>query len=683
MTDLERLLRPKSIAAIGGLQASRVIEQCQLLGYEGEIWPVHPTRQEVRGLRAYQSIEDLPGSPDAAYIAVNRTKTIDVVKSLRAKGCGGAICYASGFLEADETGAKLQAALIEAAGDMPVVGPNCYGLINYADGALLWPDLQGGKRLETGKTGVAIIAQSSNIAINFTMQQRGLPLAYVITVGNQAIVGISDLAHNVLDDPRVTTLGIYVEGFDSVSAMESLAHKARKLNKPVVIFKVGKSAQARIAAVSHTASLVGSHAVTSEFLRRYGFGQANSIPVFLESLKLLHLYGPLNGYRISSMSCSGGEASIIADSVLNRKVYFPDLSEDEKKPIQDALGPLVTVANPLDYHTYSWANREMMQAAYEGIAQIGFDMNFLILDFPNRARCDDWEWHIAVDAFEAALTKHQAKGAFVVGMHENISEEYTENYLERGMLSLYGIDEALHATEIAADIGLAWKSEFSEPVMQLPALSGETVQLGEFEAKQALSVEGVPVPPGQLITTTEAALAFANKIGYPVVLKAVGIAHKTEQNAVRLNLDSDEVLPTAAGELFRLGDQLYIEAMVESAILELIVGVTRDAQFGLVLTLGSGGVLVELLKDSQTLLMPARRDEVEIALLKLKSAPLLDGYRGQPKADVAATIDAIMAIQGYAIAHAGSLLELEVNPLLIGPQNAGVYAADALILLKE
>ena len=683
MADLERLFRPKSIAAIGGLQASRVIEQCQLLGYEGEIWPVHPNKEEVRGLRAYKSIEDLPGSPDAAYIAVNRIKTIDVVKSLRAKDCGGAICYASGFLEADETGGELQAALVEAAGNMPVVGPNCYGLINYADGALLWPDLQGGKRLEAGKTGVAIIAQSSNIAINFTMQRRGLPLAYVITVGNQAIVGISDLAHNVLDDPRVTTLGIYVEGFDSVSAMESLAHKARELNKPVVIFKVGKSEQSQIAAVSHTASLVGSHAMTSEFLRRYGFGQANSIPVFLESLKLLHLYGPLNGYRISSMSCSGGEASIIADSVENRKVYFPDLSEDEKKPIQDALGPLVTVANPLDYHTYSWANREMMQAAYEGVARIGFDMNFLIIDFPNPARCDDWEWHIAVDAFEAALEKHQAKGAFVIGMHENISEEYTENYLARGLLSLYGIDEALHATEIAADIGLAWKNDFSEPVMQLPDLTGDTVQLDEFEAKQALSAEGVPVPQGQRVMTTEAALACANKIGYPVVLKAMGIAHKTEQNAVRLNLNSDLELQTAVAELFELGEQLYIESMVEDALLELIVGITRDTQFGLVLTLGSGGVLVELLKDSQTLLMPARRNEVENALLKLKSAPLLDGYRGKPKADITATIDAIMAIQNYAIAQADCLVELDVNPLLIGPQNTGVFAADALILLKE
>ncbi len=144
---LERLLRPKSIAATGGLQARRVVEQCQLLGFEGEIWPVHPTRSEVQGLPAYKSVEDLPGSPDAAFIGVNRHLTIDVVKALHKLDCGGGVCFAAGFLESDQTGGKLQSELIAAAGAMPVLGPNCYGYINYADGALLWPDQQGGKRL--------------------------------------------------------------------------------------------------------------------------------------------------------------------------------------------------------------------------------------------------------------------------------------------------------------------------------------------------------------------------------------------------------------------------------------------------------------------------------------------------------------------------------------------------------
>ena len=682
MMRLERVLRPKTIAAIGGLQASRVVEQCRLMGFEGEIWPVHPSKDEVHGFRTYRLIEDLPGPPDAAFIGVNRHLTVEVVRRLRDIGCGGGVCFASGYLEADATGGELQSDLIEAAGDMPLLGPNCYGYINYADGALLWPDQQGGKRLDKGKTGVAIIAQSSNIAINFTMQKRGLPLAYIFTVGNQAVVGISEIALNLLEDPRVSTLGIYIEGFDSVEAFEALALKARALKKPVVIFKVGKSEQAQAAALSHTASLVGSHAVSSAFLERNGFGQADSIPVFLETLKLLHLHGPLGGYRVSSMSCSGGEASIIADSAEKRKVYFPELDAAHAKKLQQALGPLVAIANPLDYHTYSWGNREVMEATYTAMTAAGFDMNYLILDFPHPVRCDDWEWHIAVDAFESALKRNHARGAFVVGMPENIPEEYTDKYSERGIVSFYGIDEALHATEIAADIGCAWQREVSPPVMQLPPVNGQPVTLDEASAKRDLQAAGVPVPAGRRVGSLQQTQQAAAEIGFPVVLKALGIAHKTEHNAVRLNLASAEQVAAAAAELFDIAEELYLEAM-KPALAELIVGVTRDAQFGLVLTIGSGGILVELLQDSKTLLMPAGREDIETAVTGLKSAPLLHGYRGRPRADIAATVDAILALQDYAISLSASLLELDVNPLLVGAEGEGVFAADALIVLEE
>ena len=680
MSGLERLLRPKSIAAIGGLQASRVVEQCRLMGYEGEIWPVHPNKKEVEGLTAYASVADLPGSPDAAFIGVNRHLTVEVVKALREKDCGGAICYASGFLEADETGGKLQAALIDAAGNMPVLGPNCYGLINYADGALMWPDQQGGKRLAEGQSGVAIIAQSSNIAINFTMQQRGLPLAFILTVGNQALVGTSELALAILEDTRVSTLGIYIEGFDSIGSMEVLAKKSRVLNKPVVIYKVGKSKQSQIAAMTHTASLAGSHTVSSAFLKRCGFGQAESIPVFLETLKLLHVHGPLDGYRISSMSCSGGEASIISDAAEGRKVYFPELSDTQKAPIENALGPLVTVDNPLDYHTYCWGKREIMEAAYSGMVGNGFDLNYLILDFPHRERCEDWEWIIAVDAFDAALKQNNAKGAFVVGMPENISEDYAELFSQRGIVSFYGVDEALKATEIAADIGTAWQLELPPPTLKLPAASNRQTTLDEASAKQNLAAYQVPVPAGGCVTSCEQAIELAESFRYPVVLKALGIAHKTEHNAVRLNLQSAEQLTRAALELFEISDQLYCESMVDDVIAELIIGITRDPQYGLVLTIGSGGILVEILQDSQTLLIPVDRGQVEQAISKLKSAPLLSGYRGKPKADIAATIDAIMAIQDYAISQSKQLLELDVNPLLLCAACKGVYAADALIV---
>ena len=683
MSGLERLLRPKSIAAIGGLQASRVVEQCQLMGFEGDIWPVHPTKTEVGGLPAFASVEDLPGSPDAAFIGVNRHLTVEVVQSLRAINAGGAICYASGFLEADETGGKLQAALIEAAGNMPVIGPNCYGLINYADGALLWPDQQGGRRLPVGQTGVAIITQSSNIAINFTMQRRGLPLAYVLTVGNQALVGMSALALTLLDDPRVTTLGLYIEGFDSIAGMEALAQKSRELGKPVVVFKAGKSEQAQIATLTHTASLAGSQAASEAFLARNGFGQAHSIPSFLESLKLLHVCGTLDGYRLSSMSCSGGEASIIADSAVGKKVYFPTMDDKQKEPVEAALGPLVTVANPLDYHTYCWGNGEIMTAAYSAMVGNDFDMNFLILDFPHRERCDDAEWQVAVASFDTALKANNAKGAFVVSMPENISEDYCEAFMQKGIASLYGFDEALQAAEIAADIGAAWRCEPSNPVLQPPARHPHSITLDEASAKQRLADFQVPIPPGYLVASLQDALHSTEKLGYPLVLKALGIAHKTETNAVRLNLQSDDALTRAANELFQLSDQLYLESLVEDVVAELIVGITHDVQFGLVMTIGSGGILVEIMKDTRTLVIPASRIQIENLLAGLKSAPLFAGYRGKPKADIDAAVDAIMAIQQYAMNESALLLELDVNPLLLCAEGKGVFAADALIVLQE
>jgi len=179
------------------------------------------------------------------------------------------------------------------------------------------------------------------------------------------------------------------------------------------------------------------------------------------------------------------------------------------------------------------------------------------------------------------------------------------------------------------------------------------------------------------------AIDAADEIGYPLVLKALGIAHKTESNAVRLNLRSNEAVAAAALSLLELSDALYLESMVESALAELIVGITRDPQFGLVLTIGSGGILVEIMQDSRTLLVPASRNDIETLLGELKSAPLFAGYRGRPKADLEAAVEAILAIQNYAMAEADKLLELDVNPLLICAEGSGVFAADALIVLQE
>jgi acetate---CoA ligase (ADP-forming) len=685
MHRLERLLRPRSIAVFGGVQAAAVVKQSLKMGFAGDIWPVHPAKDEVEGLRVFRSVADLPGGPDAAFVGVNRHLTLEVIRELRHHGAGGAICFAAGFLETrayDAEGEQLQAKLIAAAGAMPIIGPNCYGLINYADGALLWPDQHGGHRLEPGTRGAAIITQSSNIACNLTMQKRGLPVSFLMTAGNQAQTGLSEMALGLIEDERVSCLGLHIEGFDNAAGFERLAAKARELRKPIVAMKVGRSEQARAATISHTASLAGSDAASNAFLKRLGIARVNSIPSFLETLKLLHAVGPLSGYTLSSMSCSGGEASLMADSAEGRTVHFPALRDKHRAHVKSTLGPLVAVANPLDYHTFIWNNEPAMTETFTAMVSGGFDLNMLVLDFPRLDRCSDADWWPTVRAFESALQTNGSRGAIASSMLENLPEDHAEELLRRGIVPLHGIAEAMDAAEAAAFIGEAWKKPVAQPMVRSsrnrPGVERQIPD--EAKAKAMLAAIGLPVPDGMRAATVDEAVRAAGRLGFPVVLKALGLAHKSEYGAVRLNLPDISALRAAAKDLVRLGTDLYVERMVQGGLAELIVGITRDPLFGPVMTIGSGGVLVELLKDSTTLLLPATRADIEAALRGLKMFPLLIGYRGRAKADLEGAIDAILSVAEFAVAHAQTMEELDINPLIVCAEGRGAWIADALLV---
>jgi acetyl-CoA synthetase len=352
MRDLSRLLNPRSIAVIGGgAWCAAIIGAARRIGFAGKIVPVHRDGREVAGLPSVRRIEDFGEPIDAAFIGINRHATIDAVAALAGQDAGGAVCFASGFTEAaaeDEGGADLQARLVRAAGDMAILGPNCYGFVNALDRVAIWPDQHGMVPVDRG---VAILTQSSNIAINLTMQRRALPIAYMITCGNMAQTSQAGIAAALLDDDRVTAIGLHVEGFGSLRDWEVLAAKARDRGVPLVALKVGQSAQARAATVSHTASLAGSDAGAQAFLDRLGIARLHSLPEFLETLKLLHCSGPLSSSRIASISCSGGEASLIADMAVGRDLEFPLLTAAQRGRLRVALGPMVALANPLDYHT--------------------------------------------------------------------------------------------------------------------------------------------------------------------------------------------------------------------------------------------------------------------------------------------------------------------------------------------
>lgn len=681
--SLDRLIRPRSIAVFGGKEAGRVVEQCDKMGFTGDIWPVHPTKDEIRGRKCYRSVADLPGAPDASFVGVNRQLTIEIIRDLSARGAGGAVCYASGFREAVTEladGDDLQKALVEAAGDMPILGPNCYGFINMLDGALLWPDQHGMVRVEKG---VAVLTQSSNIACNVSMQMRGLPLAYILTAGNQAQTGLCDLACAVLEDPRVTAVGLHIEGFDSIASLERLAHRARELKKPVVTLKVGKSEQAQLATVSHTASLAGNDAVSSALLARLGIGRVETLPELLETLKLLHLRGPLSSFDISSMSCSGGEASLMADAGVKRKTVYRELREEQRQPLREALGQMVTISNPLDYHTFVWGNREKQTTAFTAMMQGDYALNLIVLDFPRQDRCDAADWvttcHAVIDASRAT----NAVAGIVASMGENMPEETALMLMENGVIPFMGIDEALAAAETAATIGATWAKPLPAPLVKIAAADGEAVTLTEHEAKQALAAHGLQVPQGRAVDTAEQAADAAEALGFPVVLKGLGVAHKTEAGAVKLNLQSREAVLEAAKAMAGVASGYLVEKMVGKPVAELIVGAMRDPVAGPVLTVGAGGILVELLEDSAILTLPADEAAIREAISGLKVAKLLKGYRGAPAGDVDALVAAVASAASYVVSNASIVDELDINPIMVLPQGDGVVAADALIRLRK
>ena len=472
MNRLERLLRPRSIAVFGGVQAAAVVKQSLKMGFAGDIWPVHPTKDEVAGVKAYRSVAELPGAPDAAFVGVNRFLTIDIVRELSARGAGGAICFAAGFLEAgsyDADGERLQRELIEAAGDMPIIGPNCYGLINYADGALLWPDQHGGMRLAPDARGVGIITQSSNIACNLTMQKRGLPVAFLMTAGNQAQTGLSEMALGLIEDERVSALGLHIEGFDSVAGFERLAARARELKKPIVAMKVGRSEQARAATISHTASLAGSDAASDAFLKRLGIARVDTIPSFLEALKLLHAVGPLARPHAVLDELLGRRG--LGHGRQRRRPRRPLSGADRSAPGAGSSrrsgrwsrSPTRSTTTPS-----SGTTSRRMTATFTAMVSGGFDLNMLVLDFPRNDRCSDADWWPTVNAFEAALKTNSARGAIVASMTENLPEDHAAELLRRGIVPIHGIAEAIDAAEAAAFIGEAWRRQAAGPLQVDP-----------------------------------------------------------------------------------------------------------------------------------------------------------------------------------------------------------------------
>jgi len=682
---LSRLLRPRSLAIVGGKAAEEAVRQCRALGFAGPIWPVNPKRTEMGGLPCFPDMASLPEAPDAVFVAAPAPATIALASGLQ--GTGGAICYAADFAEAGEEGRERQAALLEAAQGVPLIGPNCYGMLNLFDRIALWPDQHGCLPIDEGR-GVAIVSQSGNLALNLTMQTRGLPIGYVISVGNCADVTPADLIEALIADERVSAIGLHLEGLGSVARFSQACLAARAAGVPIVALKTGASAKGAALTMSHTSSLAGADALCDALFARYGVARAHDPATFLETLKLLHVAGPLRGRRVTSASCSGGEASLTADLAEAAGLETPDFPAATQAALEKVLGPRVHVANPLDYHTYIWGDLAATTACFGAMLGADFEASLLILDFPRADRCSGADWDVTLAAFREACARPASPGTVrmvVSSLAETMPEAVASALLAHSIVPTAGLAEGLRAIAAAASIGAAWARPAADALPDMPSVRpGEPTTWDEVRSKAALAAAGVPIARGKVLSLAELENpATALPAPFPLVLKAVGakLAHKTELGGVALNLTSRNAVLAATQGMSHLSGTFLIEEMIGGAVAELIVGVGRDPQFGLFMTLGAGGILVELLRQTEQVLLPASRNDIAAALERLPLYRVLAGYRGKPGCNMPALVDAIARIAAWAIDHADRLEEMDVNPLLALPTAA--VAVDALIRIRE
>ncbi len=677
MRDLTRLLNPRSIAFVGGNECAIAIRRTRELGFTGTIYAVHPKRDELSGVPTLKSPDDIPEAVDAAFIAVKNEPTIEVVRALAAKGCGGAVIYAAGFAETGNT--DLQRKLLAAANGMPLMGPNCYGFVNTLSRAALWPDETG---LEPVERGVALITQSGNIACNFTMMMRGLPVAAVFSIGNQVDVGMHDMVETLSADPRISAIGLHVEGLPDVAAFARAAALARQRKVPIVVLKTGRSEQGAKVAMSHTSSLAGADTLYDALFERYGIARMKSVSAFAETLKFLHNGGPIADSRLVSLSCSGGEAALVADMALEKKVSFPPFNAATKPRVAATLNEYVAIDNPLDYHTFIWGQPDKLTATFTQVLKGGFDVGMVILDTPTHPKMKPEAWATTARAMAAAAQATGARAAVVASLSEGMPLSLADELSQSGVAPMMGLDDALTAFEAAAFIGRNWARTETLPDMLTPLTKGSDDRIfSESAAKALLKKHGLSVPEG-IVCPAEDAVAAAEKLGYPVTLKvsSAAIAHKTEAGGVALNLRTADEVREAAERMAKLAPDVLVERMVTGAVAELIIGLTSDPQFGTALVVGAGGILTELLKDSVTLILPTTRSEIERALKTLKVWTLVEGFRGK-SGDQQAVFRAVEAVADFANANRGLVEEVDVNPLLV--LKDGAIAVDALIKMRK
>ncbi len=698
------LFYPRSVAVVGaspkGGYGLGVITALTSFGFAGTIYPVNPHYDTIAGLHAYPEIGAIPEPVDAVAIAVPSRAVPGVVRQAIAAGAKGGVAFGSGFAEAGEEGQSLEAELRALCGErFPLIGPNCLGVMSYCGGAALWAITIGTRR---GVGAVGLVTQSGNMALTLMVSSRGLGLAHVVSAGNQAVVDAVDVMSFYLTEPGVRVIAAVIEGLTDVAKFRRVAARAAERDIPIVALKLGRSEKASRAAVAHTGSLTGADRLYDALFRQYGVLRVDDLEELMETAKLLAADRRPTGPGLGVFASSGGECGLIADLAAASEVALPDLRPETRAELRDILPSFANPLNPLDITASGWGDRGI----YGDVATLlaatpGVDIVACIGDTTRNSgplSATGWDKMIAGLSDARARTD---KPIAVINTLTDVSYEMTDALAAHGLIHLSGARNAVRAVGHAGWYA-RWRGEQralrgratvdaerrARALALLPAAGSGGV--AESASKELLRLYGIPVPDGGLAASADAALALANEVGYPVVLKieADSVYHKTEIGGITLGITSDEQLRAEhAALLARVAVRapgarirgVRVERMA-SGLVELIVGGRNDPVFGPIVVVGLGGVQAEVLQDISTRLAPVDADEARAMLDELRGAALLGPFRSRPAVDLAA-VAAVVSHVSQMLIELPELCEVDLNPVLVHAEGDGCVALDALAVV--
>ena len=668
--SIDRFFKAKSVVFIGGKDIFVPIRELKRRGFKGKIFVVNPRRWKIDNYKCFQKVSDLPLSPDAAFIAVPAKEVISTVRELKTMKCKGIVCYSAGFKETGKTGKYLERTLIEECGDIPLIGPNCYGFINFSNNVALWPFSHKGTSC---KKGIALITQSGMLSSDIIMAARSLPLSFMVSVGNQAVTKIEDLIYYFSAKKSVSCIAIHIEGISNLNRFVDASKFAFNAGKPIIVYKTGRSQIGKKIAKSHTGSLSGDNETYSALFKQLAITEVRDPIQLLETAKLFSSSSPIKNNKILALTCSGGGAAMVADNAEELKLGLPAFSKRQKIALKKVLPKIATISNPLDYTTPIWGIPEKTRPVFKNALNNDYSTAILVQDFPN-AQINDTE-NLYLNDTKAFINECKVTGITPIicsTLPENINEEVGKKILKLGGVPMQGILNCLNAVRHLVDYFSFDDRKELQSFKLVDYKNYKYKFTNEYQGKSHIKEKGIKVPIGIILQDTKN--LAKEKIQFPVVLKFTSntILHKTEMGAVKLNINNHEELiknhikmKKMVGKKELENGLFFIEEMLPTPIAEMFLSIRQDKTFGDILVLGMGGSLTELYRDTKTFVLPVSKRFILKEIRKMRFFNLINGFRGNSKVDLNMIMAEIFKIIKFHQEEKNKCYSIEINPAFV------------------